>query len=216
MIHSCIILSTIFILFLSLFKFTYPLNQDSLKDEWISVGDCRKLWRNDRLIGKCFGLNPHNEFPELKNVVKVDNSKQCRSICCHLGDKCVSWQYQNSTAECKLGPAVRLGFEGSNTDNWCDPHPPSKWNGYRLLKRSDSESDTYVCRWDEQLPNQCIGLGPERLNSTKGALTTAECASECCNDKTCDMWQEMKGRGCYYGSKSSVWCDKPQGNHSIT
>lgn len=173
--------------------------------DYFKPGYCKKLWRRDRLVGKCFGLKDHNEFPELKHITKVRNVKDCRSICCNLGDQCVTWQYQNSTQTCKLGPPVRLGFESAGTGDWCDPHPPQKWTGSRLTHFGKT------CEFGEELPNQCFGLGPEQLNSTKGALSAVQCRELCCSSPACNIWQHMEGRGCYMGSSKDAWCDQPQG-----
>eukprot|EP01035_Chromulina_nebulosa_P021053 gene21053-27280_t len=175
-------------------------------NHWFKRGSCRKLWRPDNLPGKCFGLKLHNEYEELKHLTTVTNAGDCRSLCCNIGDKCITWQYQNSSSECKLGPPVRLGSEGADTGDWCEPNPPGKWNGYRLISKSNNQ-----CEWGEQLPNQCFGFGPEVMTNDNKRHTTNSCADACCQSDKCDMWQEMEGRGCYIGSKSSVWCDKEQG-----
>jgi hypothetical protein len=98
---------------------------------------------------------------------------------------------------------VRLGFEGSDTANWCDPLPPSPWNGRKLVKRQDG-----ICEWGDFLPNQCFGLGPEKMHpTTKQQLTSAECEAECCRSPTCEMWQHGEGRGCYFAPSAGVGCD---------
>jgi len=168
---------------------------------------CAHLWRQDNLPGKCFGLRPFNEYDELREIKKVNNPIECKAMCCILGDQCVTWQYQNSTNKCSLGPAVRLGFEGADTPNWCDPHPPGVWNGNRLIERKPDGT----CEWGPDLPTQCFGLGPEKLNKNgKKQLNTQECRKECCNDPTCEVYQEMAGRGCYYNAGKSVWCSDPE------
>ena len=110
--------------------------------------------------------------------------------------RCTTWQYQNSTSTCFIqARPVRLGMEGSDTVLWCDQFPPHAWHGYRLQSRVDG-----VCKWGEDLPNQCFGFGAERLNPVdKSRMNEAQCADMCCKDPTCDSWQEMPGRGCYYG-----------------
>jgi hypothetical protein len=115
-------------------------------------------------------------------------------------------QYQESSKSCQLGPAVRLGFEGANTDNWCEPHPPTTWNGRRLKSRKNGE-----CEWGEALPNQCFGLGPE-VTTPSGKRRTAEsCAATCCETPTCEMWQELPDRGCFMANSKGIWCDTKQG-----
>jgi hypothetical protein len=113
-------------------------------------------------------------------------------------------QYQTETKVCKLGDPVRLGFEGSDTANWCDPHPPSEWSGQQLASRKDG-----VCEWGKSLPNQCFGLGPERMNPiTKQPLSAKECEAECCQSSNCEMWQHGEGRGCYFAPAAGIGCDE--------
>lgn len=88
--------------------------------------------------------------------------------------------------------------------NWCDPHPPNVWNGKELDKREKN-----VCKWGKDLPNQCFGLGPERLHPiTKKPLNSTECESFCCQSNDCEIWQQADGRGCYYSSSKGIGCDK--------
>ena len=99
-------------------------------------GQCKGLWRPQRLLGRCFGLELHSTFPELVNIKVVESAKQCKAICCNLKEKCINWQYQQASKECKLGKdLVRLGGEGYNSPYWCDPLPTSNmWLGKKLLK----------------------------------------------------------------------------------
>ena len=48
--------------------------------------------RKDHLVGKCFGLREVDQVPETSHIKSVKSLEDCRSICCNLGDKCVSWQ----------------------------------------------------------------------------------------------------------------------------
>jgi hypothetical protein len=128
---------------------------------------------------------------------------------CHLAGTLLHFlrtefdQYQTGTKICKLGGPVRLGFEGSDTVNWCDPHPPSFWNGREILRRENGK-----CIWGKSLPNQCFGLGPERLNpTTSKPLDANECEEACCLSPSCEMWQQANGRGCYFSSSAGVGCD---------
>jgi hypothetical protein len=67
-----------------------------------------------------------------------------------------------------------------------------------------------TCSWGPTLTTQCFGLGPEHLSPTKEKLNTEQCREACCNDKTCEVFQEMPGRGCYYNAGASVWCSKAE------
>ena len=162
------------------------------------------LCRPDKLAGQCFGLKPHSEFPELKEIAVVQSTEDCRSLCCNLGDLCVSWQYIANEKRCKLGPPVRLGLESSNTDNWCDPFPADYWHGQKLMKRLDGQ-----CTWGESLPFQCFGLGPERLHQNKSGIKSApECEALCCRDSACGAYQH-NSRGCFYAPwKDVLGCDE--------
>jgi len=175
--------------------------------KWFKAGHCKGIWRPEKLVGRCFGLKPFYEIPELKRIKQVTNAGDCKALCCNLGTKCATWQFQ-APGDCQLGGTVRLGFEGANTVDWCEPHAPAKWNG-RYLASRNVESDRKVCTWAEELPNQCFGLGPERLSAKKTSLNTEECAQACCDDSECGMWQEIPGRGCYF-NKRGGWCDVPR------
>lgn len=103
---------------------------------YLIPGKCKGLWRPQRLQGKCFGLNLHSTFPELAGIKMVQSAKECKAICCNLKDKCINWQYQQVSKQCKLGKDfVRYGTEGYNSPYWCDPMPTSdQWLGKRLEK----------------------------------------------------------------------------------
>jgi hypothetical protein len=176
--------------------------------DWLKPGKCKNLWRHARLAGRCFGLSHYKEFvPHLKNLV-ISTSEECRALCCNLGDKCVSWQFVTRSKdlnykECRLTDKIlRLGNEPTGTPEWCDPHPPSKWNGNKLLSKANG-----VCQWGEQLPGQCFGLGDEHRDSRSKPLNTTSCAQACCNDPQCEIWQEVPGRGCYFNKAEGIWCE---------
>jgi hypothetical protein len=180
--------------------------------ELLKPGKCKNHWRHARLLGRCFGLTSHKEFvPELKDL-EITTSEDCRALCCNLGEKCISWQYFSnpqdpSVHECKLtDKIIRLGTEATGTPDWCDPHPPSKWNGHRVVSRNGDGT----CKWGDGLPSQCFGLGDERkVNGS--SLSTESCADACCKDPACGIWQEVPGRGCYYNKDEGIWCDKDPG-----
>lgn len=191
------------------------------------TGKCKDIWRPEKLVGRCFGLKKIEEWKELGDV-KVEKASECRSICCALEEKCVSWQFQNVTNICWLGGIIRLGLEATGTPDWCDPSPPAIWSGNRVKSR---EGNTVI--WGESLPHQCFGLGPERErqsidkndkndkdkdavadnnnNKDKDSkrLTLKECRKGCANDPECGMFQWMEGRGCFYASSKGVWCEEP-------
>ena len=65
---------------------------------------------------------------------------------------------------------MRLGTEGADNDNWCEPNPPKQWNGRVLISRhanvdqivDGKTKKPYKCQWGDALPTQCFGLGPEK------------------------------------------------------
>lgn len=181
-------------------------NSSSSEIDWLTPsGKCKKLWRKeDRLLGRCFGLKLHSEFPELSSIKIVKNALECRTLCCNLNDQCVTWQFGNKSRECKMGPPVRLGLESAPTGDWCEPLPPGRWNGKRVVERKANGE----CVWGVDLPTQCFGLGPEKMNSSNARLDTRSCQKACCEEASCDMWQEVSGRGCYFGTSKGIWCEK--------
>lgn len=92
-----------------------------ISEENASAGSdhCTGLWRDDTLIGKCFGLNSLSKYPELTDI-NVTRADECRSICCNL-EKCVTWQFEITQKECKIGGRVRLGLEKGGIGAWCNP-----------------------------------------------------------------------------------------------
>ena len=148
------------------------------------------------------------EFSELKDIKSVENAEQCRALCCNLDSKCVTWQYQKATKECKVGGPVRLGLESADTHDWCEPKAPEIWKGKKIKSKGEG-----TCTWSENLPHQCFGLGPERMGKDGQSIKDAsECEMECCKDAECEMYQYMKGRGCFYASSNGIWCEEKQLN----
>jgi hypothetical protein len=177
----------------------------------LEKGKCRShIWRIDEaasLPGKCTGINPITDYDDLKHL-QITNWMDCRALCCNLNEKCITWQYQNQTKTCFLHPKpFRRGPEGAPTPLYCDPYPTHKWNGKYLKSRNQQqEGQQWQCEWEYEIPAQCFAFGPERLNNNgiitmeKGErMNTQECEQACCNDVTCNSWQEYPGRGCYYG-----------------
>jgi len=104
-----------------------------------------------------------------------------------------------------------LGTEGGGTGFWCEPKPPAKWNGKKVVSRNPDGS----CVWGEDLPTQCFGLGPEKMNAAGVNLNTEECAAACCSstkpNEVCEMYQEIPGRGCFYGHGPGLFCEEYRG-----
>jgi hypothetical protein len=212
--------NTLFLLFIFCCSFQQTLCAEAITDskpeqngkdkDWFVKGKCKGIWRPDKLIGRCFGLTLHSKYPELAHIPSLNSSSDCRALCCNYGSKCITWQYEATGKVCNIGREVRLGMEGGDTPYWCDPFPPAEWSGHRL----DSRGSDGTCKWSpELLKVQCFGLGAERLNATKGSLTNQQCGEQCCADPKCEIWQEMKGRGCYFsGGAKDVTCndDRPR------
>jgi ADP-ribose pyrophosphatase YjhB (NUDIX family) len=55
---------------------------------------CTSLWRQDELVGRCFGLKSLSEYKAGKVNVPdaVATAQECKDICCKLGAGCVTWQ----------------------------------------------------------------------------------------------------------------------------
>ena len=82
---------------------------EEVLDKFLVPGKCKRQWRKDGdLKGRCFGLKELKEFDEVKHLESITSSEQCRAICCNLADKCVSWQYQKSKKECRIGAITTL------------------------------------------------------------------------------------------------------------
>lgn len=181
---------------------------------------CKGLWRPDQLVGKCFGLSDSDKLDGDSKEFRraISTADDCRKLCCVMGDKCTSWQFQNEAKVCQVGPVVRFGLEGCDSKvlggehcgNWCDDHSPSKWNGKKVVSRDKATGE---CVWGESLPSQCFGYGPERYKNaeTKERHDTDSCAVACCKDPECDSWQEVPGRGCFYGKGN--FCEKYLGTY---
>ncbi len=183
------------------------LNKEIYSDnsEWLKSGKCRGKWRPEKMPGKCTGMNQHIEFEELKHLREINNATACRALCCNLGEKCITWQYEIYSKECRFGPVMRLGNEAAGVPGWCEPFAPVKWNGRRIVNRNDDGT----IRWsDVDLNTQCFGLGDERKASNGGHMSTEECKAACAADKECEIWQEFPGRGCFYNRNKGIFCDE--------
>jgi hypothetical protein len=180
-------------------------------------------WRPDLLVGKCFGL-------ESAPVPEASKSwEACRDHCCEAKEACITWQYQ-SVRGCVVGGGVRLGLELAAPSAWCEETSPQQvWQGRRLTTRTAAsapgdEADkaaaavaavaaAATCAWSaEELPFQCFGLGPERVDETKkdsptkGRLSLADCQQWCCDHDACQTWQWREDKGCFGGKEGH--CEK--------
>lgn len=60
--------------------------------ELASRDRCVSQWREDELVGRCFGIGQyHKVFPRLAGR-RVRTAEQCQRLCCKLGPKCITWQ----------------------------------------------------------------------------------------------------------------------------
>eukprot|EP01062_Namystynia_karyoxenos_P066393 TRINITY_DN60331_c0_g1_i1.p2 TRINITY_DN60331_c0_g1~~TRINITY_DN60331_c0_g1_i1.p2 ORF type:complete len:271 (+),score=77.35 TRINITY_DN60331_c0_g1_i1:81-815(+) len=153
-------------------------------------------WDGMQLIGKCVAAG--------KRSPDVMSAAQCKRRCCGAGLSCVSWQWRPD-AGCQLMEDVRVGPKehGSrNTGGYCEETAPAAWRGKELRTRRTA----YDCEWeDEVLEGQCWGLGPAR---PAGEKSEAACASACCADPECGVWQWRADKGCFYTNKRGQ-CDQP-------
>eukprot|EP00756_Hemistasia_phaeocysticola_P006053 Hpha_TRINITY_DN13650_c0_g1::TRINITY_DN13650_c0_g1_i4::g.122513::m.122513 len=154
--------------------------------------DCE--WDGMELIGRCFtfGVKPRD----------VESAEQCKRRCCGAGNACVSWQWREDIG-CSLMGDTRVGpkeHSARNTDGYCEETAPAAWRGRILQSRSGR-----TCKWEkEELEGQCWGLGPVRPASSKSEKA---CATACCKDSSCRMWQWRKDKGCFYAHKIGQ-CDR--------
>jgi hypothetical protein len=177
-----------------------------------SVNDnCSGQWTNDKLVGRCFGLKNHVDYPSLKDIPIVPTADHCKKMCCDLGSECISWQYWVGIKLCKLGGAVRVGIEASATPNWCEPEPPIVWSGRKVHIVNGTRS-----QGEEELTTQCFGLGPQKFRmdgENKVLLTSSECSAACMADPKCGTWQAHENRGCFYASAHQIYCEPYDGSY---
>mmetsp|Transcript_10764 Transcript_10764/g.16366 ORF Transcript_10764/g.16366 Transcript_10764/m.16366 type:complete len:277 (+) Transcript_10764:63-893(+) len=170
---------------------------------------CKDEWAPDILVGRCFGLKTHTEYPVFRDISVVENSEHCKRLCCELGDECISWQFWIGIKLCKLGGPVRIGAESAKTANWCEPDPPLHWQGKRVAFQNGSNTEI-----GQNLTTQCFGLGPAKFKTVSGervALTISECSTACLNTPGCRMWQAHDSRGCFYSTSKSLYCEPYDG-----
>ena len=185
---------------------------------------CSNQWTGEKLVGRCWGLMTSTQHPSIVGTPDnklIQNSDECKQLCCKMAQKCVVWQYWGATQICKVGKHVRVGSESGGSPRWCEPSPPQKWFGAKrdlqLNPMNQSQSQRQLdCRWTGQRPGQCFGLGPERLNKNSQRLTAEECASGCCSEPNCLLWQHLPDRGCFFnGDKrdEEPFCDQYTGDY---
>ena len=172
--------------------------------------DCTNKWTKDVLVGRCFGLTIHSKFNELANIEVVESAEECKSLCCELGEKCMTWQYWNDNKRCNLGPKVRVGAEADSlvdgSMSWCEAEAPVVWRGRRIQSR-----DGPKCEWGDSLPTQCHGLGAEKRGEDGNRLARNVCERACCFTAGCTMWQQHPERGCFVGGGENVICESYTG-----
>jgi len=95
--NSHIVLISLLLLF-NLFSYAESsiYNSDQLDDNQrvLSEDNCSNIWREDKLIGRCFGLKSVDEYKQggVKLPENVNNPAECQDLCCKLGNSCVTWQ----------------------------------------------------------------------------------------------------------------------------
>ena len=214
-------------------EFAIIHSQDANDDKFVETwqychDDCQ--WRQDNLVGRCFGLwkvksidtskievsnsmylthdNVYNNYIRKESI---DNIADCKQYCCDLGKNCVTFQYHPNKG-CFVGGNVRLGLERAGTANWCEPVAPKQWLGQRRIEPSEAEMNNGQwgprCNYDEndenELKYQCFGLGPE----IRGVKDIDSCKKYCCEQgwEKCQLWQFRNDKGCFTGKSGN--CDK--------
>jgi hypothetical protein len=110
----------------------------STPEEWVNIvpiDSCTSQYTKEKLIGRCWGLTTSTEHVKVKGGINdkvINSAKECQQLCCDLGESCQTWQYWGDLLRCKIGKHVRVGNEGRNTNLWCEPLPPIRWNGGKL------------------------------------------------------------------------------------
>ena len=192
-------------------------------------GQCIGQWSSQVLSGRCYGLKPHLDFPELQNVRKVKTSSACQDLCCRLGNTCQTWQYWQQLQVCKLGGVARLFDLGADQDGydgaWCEKLPPVRWEGRQVVSRDPLGN----VQWSEgALEARCFGFYPDNSQSAEGAITLVsvdsnssnrgeasatkgdeDCQRACEQAKNCAAWQFHPDRGCFFGGESIPFLCEP-------
>lgn len=182
---------------------------------------CAADWAPLEIIGRCFGLVTHSEYPSFKNIPVVRDAQHCKSLCCELGNKCITWQYWTDIKLCKLGNSVRIGSEHGDTPLWCDSERPIVWEGQKLARLPDGRMKAGAP--PVTVSTQCFGLGGEQKKTLpKDAsgvaksvpLSVNECREACLAQKDCAVWQAHERRGCYMGNDINVFCEPYKGGYT--
>jgi hypothetical protein len=202
-----------------------------------AAGKCAGQWSPRHLTGRCYGLQPHTEFSELKNIRKVKTAAACQELCCRMGAACQTWQYWLDLQVCKMGAAVtedrRGGKSESENENeremgrggdpqegpWCEQRPPVTWKGGRVVARDDSGG----VQWGpDPLDSQCFGLEAASAPASasahslpeEGQGTEQECRADCAQRQECTAWQFHADRGgCFHSLRpaGALLCEPYRG-----
>ena len=105
---------------------------------------CKSEWADLEIVGRCFGLKTHTEYPALKHISLVEDASHCKALCCELGLQCITWQYWIDIKMCKLGDAVRIGKEHADSHYWCDDAPPITWTGEKFKRLPSGKSNCMI------------------------------------------------------------------------
>jgi hypothetical protein len=197
---------------------------DRLDPELISnteTDKCAADWAKLEIVGRCFGLKTHTDYLQYKNISIVRDAQHCKSLCCAMGNKCISWQYWIDIKMCKLGDSVRIGSEYADTALWCDVEPPIVWEGEKLHRLPTGELTPGAPI--VPVSTQCFGLGAEQMKQlppdAQGViksvpLSVKECRAACLAQKDCHVWQAHERRGCYYNKVSDSFCEPYKGRYT--
>lgn len=212
----------------------YSPSSSSSPAENTVTGKCASQWTPQQLTGRCYGLKPHTEFSQLKNIRKVKTSAACKDLCCRLGAACQSWQYWLDLQVCKLGGRVGLGKgAGGEEGPWCEQEPPvtAPWRGRKVMSRhpanSSSEEDGRVQWSQEILETQCFGfeavVAPVPPATVGGDIVLKEkawqgeeCQRSCGQERRCAAWQFHAERGgCFHfrGDAGALLCEPYRGTY---
>lgn len=142
------------------------------------------------------------EFEEVKHIVEVRTASECRAICCNLGDKCITWQYELYSKQCEFGPVMRLGTEAAGCGwlVWITCTSEVEW----------SKSWKSQCWWDGDVEYRGFDYSMLWLRSwtTSDYRTMSTNQQACAADKECGIWQEFPGWGCFYNANKGIFCDE--------
>jgi hypothetical protein len=168
---------------------------DTTNLEALHPDKCVGSWTEDHLIGRCFGLKLHSEFPTLKNIHFIDSAQHCKQLCCDLGKDCSTWQYWTGNKICKMGDIISMKSDSSLPH--CESNKPLIWSGRRVNPASTDE-----------LTTQCSGLEP--VTTIKSGLS--HCSEACLEKEACRVWQYHPLVGCFVSTSLDFFCDPYTGS----